>query len=116
MEEKEKLKMTKIEKMRGYCAEVKAEKDKTEEDERKHIYTDKPITYFPYTHGDSLEVARSKLRVQMNNELREKQAEEESRDRERMGDKYYEQVYCNTQPDIRPQGSIKQEKLKEQFE
>ena len=44
--------------MRGFISEIKAEKDKVDEDYKHYIYMEKPITHFPYTHGDSLEVAR----------------------------------------------------------
>jgi hypothetical protein len=57
------------------------------------MYGEKPITHFPYTHGDSLEIAREKLRIEQHAALKTRAAEIESRERERMGDSMYEQVY-----------------------
>ena len=55
--------------MRGYIAEVKAEKDSADQNQHEYIYKQPPITHFPFTHGDSLEVARLKIREEMTYDL-----------------------------------------------
>lgn len=59
--------------MKGFIAEVKAERQKTDEIEKHHMFIDKPVTHFPFTHGDSLEQAREKYREEAHSELRAKQ-------------------------------------------
>jgi len=50
------------------------------------------MTHFPYTHGDSLELAREKGRQEMADDLKNKQIEIEVKERERMGDEKYDSV------------------------
>ena len=64
------MKAFKVETMKQYINEVKAEREATNENEKEFENMDKHQTHFPYTHGDSLEMAREKYRNEMNEELR----------------------------------------------
>lgn len=55
--------------MKNNVKEVMEERKKAEDEEREYIYGEKPVTHFPYTHGDSLELAREKQREQANQDL-----------------------------------------------
>jgi len=55
IEEKER----KILQMRKNIEEVKAERHENKQDEQHHRMGVKPITHFPYTHGDTVEAARA---------------------------------------------------------
>ena len=44
--------------MKTMISEIKAEKDAKDQAEKEYIYNQKPITHFPYTHGDTLEESR----------------------------------------------------------
>lgn len=61
IKEEDDEKQKKISKMRKYINEVKAERKQVIDDEQQYMYGQKPVTYFPYTHGDSLEMARRKI-------------------------------------------------------
>jgi len=55
--------------MKQNINEVMHERQKTIQQENEYIFGPDPITYFPYTHGDSLELAREKLREQACKEM-----------------------------------------------
>lgn len=61
-----KIKRDKIETLKKYLDEVNAERKITDETEKEFINMDKHQTHFPYTHGDSLEMARERYRNEMN--------------------------------------------------
>lgn len=46
-------------KMRGNIAEVKAERDNARAEENEYRMHQKPITIFPFTHGDTVEASRA---------------------------------------------------------
>ena len=79
--------------MKGFIAEVKAEREKTDEIEKQHMYVDKPMTHFPYTHGDSLEHAREQYRKEAHSDLKAKQISFENAERQKLGDTMYEKLY-----------------------
>jgi len=86
----------KKEKMKIMIAEVKAEKDEADRQEKEHLFGklgEVPPIHFPYTHGDSLEVAREKLRQEQQAELKTRTLEIESQERQRMGDEMYDSLY-----------------------
>ena len=58
-------KQEKIRQMRENLDLVKAERLVTMQDELDHRMNQKPITYFPYTHGDTVDAARLQIREEM---------------------------------------------------
>lgn len=110
--------------MRKYINEVKAERKQVIEDEKDYIYGQKPVTYFPYTHGDSLEMARRKIYQELNSDMKLEYAKIELDERRRLGDKVYEDIYCRVNANGRneideslyPQGDAKTKLLSEQFQ
>ena len=46
----------------------------------------KPITYFPFTHGDTVDAARMQIREEMQNDLKDRIAMLESKERAKLGD------------------------------
>ena len=55
----------KIKLMRKNIAEVQAERDATKGAEDYHRVHVKPITSFPYTHGDTVEAARAAMKEEL---------------------------------------------------
>lgn len=53
-------KKTKAEKLKKFLDEVQAERKQVDDNEKEFITSDNHQTHFPYTHGDSLEMAREK--------------------------------------------------------
>lgn len=45
--------------MRNDIEEIKAERVETMKKEHDYRMNEKPITHFPYTHGDTVEAARA---------------------------------------------------------
>ena len=57
-------------KMRGNIAEVKAERDNARAEEIEYRMKQKPITVFPYTHGDTVEASRAQIRGEMMQDMK----------------------------------------------
>lgn len=76
-------KASKISKMRGNIAEVKAEREAVVNKEIDYRMMQKPITKFPYTHGDTVEAARAQIRGEMIQDLKNRDAIRESMAREK---------------------------------
>lgn len=51
--------------MRKNIQDVQAERDATMEQENYHRVHVKPITAFPYTHGDTVEAARAAMKEEL---------------------------------------------------
>ena len=58
--------------MKDNINEVKAERQKTVDIEHEFLFGPDPQTYFPYSHGDSLELAQEKMREQAYKEMQVK--------------------------------------------
>ena len=71
--------------MRSGIEEVKAEREATKNKEHHYRMEEKPITHFPYTHGDTVEAARAQIREEMANDLKNRYALLESKEREKIG-------------------------------
>ena len=82
-----------MEQMKAGIEEVKAERK--EADRREHDYrmNQKPITHFPYTHGDTVEAARAQIREEMAQDLKNRCAVLESKEREKIGTELYDQLH-----------------------
>ena len=55
----------KVKMMRKNIQDVQAERDATMEQENYHRVHVKPITSFPYTHGDTVEAARAAMKEEL---------------------------------------------------
>jgi len=62
----------KIQKMRSNIDMIKAERKKTIDAEHDYRMIQKPITYFPFTHGDTVDAARMQIREEMQNDLKDR--------------------------------------------
>lgn len=51
--------------MRSNIDMIKAERKKTIDAEHDYRMVQKPITYFPFTHGDTVDAARMQIREEM---------------------------------------------------
>ena len=78
--------------MRDGIEQVKDERMKTLQDEHDYRMNQKPITYFPYTHGDTVDVARMHIREEMQQDLKNRIALIESKERQKLGDEKYEKM------------------------
>lgn len=56
--------------MRKNIEEVKAERHTALDKETNYRMKEKPITHFPYTHGDTVEAARAQIREEMQQDLK----------------------------------------------
>jgi len=56
--------------MRGNIAEVKAERDNARAEEHEYRMHQKPITVFPFTHGDTVEASRAQIRGEMIQDMK----------------------------------------------
>ena len=59
----------------------------------------KPITHFPYTHGDTVEAQRALIREEMHQDLKNRCALIEEQEREKMGSETYDRVYGQKEVD-----------------
>jgi hypothetical protein len=84
-------------KMRDNIEKIKAERAKTIEAEHDYRMTQKPITYFPYTHGDTVDAARMQIREEMQKDLRDRIALIESNERAKLGEEAYEKLHGQSQ-------------------
>ena len=78
--------------MRKNIEQVQKERDTTREAENFHRVHVKPITSFPYTHGDTVEAARAAMKEELVQDLKNRQAVQESIDREKMGSDVYDRL------------------------
>jgi poly-D-alanine transfer protein DltD len=91
-----------------------AERKKVEDEEHEFTYGDDPVAHFPYTHGDSLELAREKQRELAMKELYLKKVIEEEKQRKKLGDDLYDKLYGEKSSEheridkTHPQGYLKQ--------
>lgn len=53
----------------------------------------KPITYFPFTHGDTVDAARVQIREEMQNDLKDRMSMLDLKERAKLGDDKYEQLH-----------------------
>lgn len=110
--------------MRTNIEEVKAERQQTIQEEKHYRMGVKPITHFPYTHGDTVEAQRALIREEMHQDLRNRSALLEEKEREKYGDELYEKMYGpnSIEPatikdiNIYPQGGHKLVSLRNKFE
>ena len=105
--------------MRSNIDMIKAERKKTIDAEHDYRMNQKPITYFPYTHGDTVDAARLQIREEMQNDLKNRIALIESTERAKLGEEKYEKLHGLQQSRVtskHPQGTIKQEHLYESFQ
>ena len=68
------VKADKQKKMRDNCEEVRKERNATIEKEKEYRMNQKPITNFPYTHGDTVEATRAQIRQEMHEDLKTRYA------------------------------------------
>jgi hypothetical protein len=76
---------------------IKAERKKTVEDEHEYRMNQKPITYFPYTHGDTVDAARLQIRTEMELDLKNRMAIIENKERAKLGPVAYERLQNDSQ-------------------
>lgn len=74
----------------------------------------KTIEYFPYTHGDSLEMARQRINQERKEDFNAEQERFEKEERVRLGEQVFNEIYrgsprslANYDPIIYPQGDAK---------
>ena len=79
--------------MRSNIDIIKAERKKTIDAEHDYRMNQKPITYFPYTHGDTVDAARLQIREEMQNDLKNRIALIESTERAKLGEEKYEKLH-----------------------
>lgn len=58
---------------------------------------EKPITYFPYTHGDTVDAARLQIREEMQKDLRNRIAMIETKEKAKFGPETYERLNAQSQ-------------------
>jgi len=110
--------------MRGYIDEIKAERLKTQQSERNHIYNEVPDAHFPFTHGDSLEVVREQNRREAHSELKLKQQELDQAERDKLGDTTFNKLYGSAfanlselkENKMNPGGYIRHKQLQKKME
>lgn len=81
--------------MKSNIAEVKKERDEAVNQELDYRMNQKPITKFPFTHGDTVEAARAQIKGEMIQDLKRRDALRESMKKEKfensgIGKKYSE--------------------------
>jgi hypothetical protein len=95
MKDKE-VKEEKITKMRDNIDKIKAERKKTVDDEHQYRMIQKPITYFPYTHGDTVDAARLQIREEMQKDLQNRIAMIEHKERAKLGPEAYDRLHVDS--------------------
>ena len=55
--------------------------------------TIKPITHFPYTHGDTVEAQRALIREEMHQDLKNRYALLEEQERDKIGSAEYDREH-----------------------
>ena len=69
--------------MQTNIEEVKAERDKAVSSEFDYRMKQKPITIFPFTHGDTVEAARAQIRSEMIEDMNMRKALAENMKKEK---------------------------------
>lgn len=99
------------------------------QDDEYHRVHVKAITNFPYTHGDTVEAARALMKEELVQDLKNRNAIQESIDREKYGSDVYDKLHRlnqdgRTEQEIEglkrdlklyPQGGDKQVMLRDKF-
>jgi len=57
-----------------------------------HRMNVKPMTVFPFTHGDTVEAARQQIKEEMQHDLQNKLALMEAQERDRIGSEKYDEL------------------------
>lgn len=109
--------------MKSNIAEVKAERDAAVSSEFDYRMTQKPITLFPFTHGDTVEAARAQIRSEMIQDMNMRNALKDNMKREKfensgLGKKYSEGIPLHIEKDINlyPQGGDERIMLRDKFQ